>query len=141
MNMYERRDVKLKPLHITVICGDREWAKYDPIAARILALKKKYGDDLLIVEGGAPGADQMAGFASESNDVHFAVIKALWDTRHRGAGPQRNEIMRRLAPDEVFGFHENIKESKGTKEMLTASKKAGIPTYLYSRGKTALYRP
>jgi hypothetical protein len=113
-----------------LICGARDWDDMDKIEDAILNKKRLLGTtfELIIIEGGAPGADTMARIAAHKLNVHVAEVKALWSTRHRGAGPQRNSVMLMLEPDEVIAFHHDIKNSTGTKNMISQAKKAGYET-------------
>lgn len=36
-------------------------------------------------------------------------------------------------PDLVLAFHDNLSESKGTRDMVQRAKRAGVPVYLVSR--------
>lgn len=115
-------------MYKVLICGDRSWDDYETIENAILDLITTHGrSHILVIEGGAPGADQMAGMIAHNLSIHVAEVKALWSTRHRGAGPQRNQAMLELDPDEVIAFHNDIRNSRGTKDMINRAKKAGIP--------------
>lgn len=117
-------------IHKVLICGDRDWTAFGPIRRDIRALVRKYGATrLLIIEGECPsgGADVIARIVAEEENVHVARIHALWETRYRGAGPQRNSMMLALEPDEWLAYHEAIEASRGTKNMVSQLRKAGIP--------------
>ena len=112
-----------------LICGARDWGSMSAIERTIKRLKikaAKWNMELIIIEGGAPGADTMARIVGHKLDVHIAEVKALWDTRHRSAGPQRNTAMLMLDPHLVVAFHRDISKSKGTKDMVKQAEKAGI---------------
>lgn len=129
----------LPKIYKVLICGDRFWTDTGVIQQVIFGLIGRHGDrDLVIITGKAQGADQIAGYLARKSNVHVADVAALWDTRHRGAGPQRNRIMLALAPDLVIGFHDNLKESKGTKDMLKQAESAGIRTKHYTTAGNAL---
>lgn len=122
-----------KLLYKIVISGDRNWyEEYVPIVRRVIfGLSEKYGTkNLLIIEGGAPGIDSMVKHIAEKSNIHVAEICALWDTRHRSAGGQRNEIMAALKPDEVICIHRDISASSGTANMFKLAKRLEIPTRL-----------
>lgn len=126
-----------KKIYKALFCGDRNWSDRVSIRKEIHRLIKENGvTNLVIIEGGAPGADYFSRIVAESNNVHVAEVKALWNTRHKGAGPQRNKVMRALEPDEVICFHDNIDKSVGTKSMKELAEEWGIPTKVVkSRGK------
>jgi hypothetical protein len=124
---------QLISLYKVVICGDRNRKAYYPTIVRreIRALKAIYGPTkLLLIAGGAPGIDTMVKEIGNEEDIHVAEIDALWNTRGRGAGPQRNLIMASLRPHEVIAIHASISESKGTARMLEIATKNGIPNRL-----------
>jgi len=45
----------------------------------------------------------------------------------KAAGPIRNREMFKKRPDLVVGFHENIFQSKGTKDMISVARHDGTP--------------
>ncbi|HHV30694.1 MAG TPA: DUF2493 domain-containing protein [Clostridium sp.] len=114
-----------------LICGSRNYNDYDKIY-NYLKNKSKY-DDIIVVEGGAPGADLLSKKAAISLNIEYREYKADWKKYGRAAGPKRNQQMLDCeSPDLVVAFHPNIDESKGTKDMINRSKKANIPIEIYS---------
>lgn len=114
-------------MYKVLICGNVEWHKFGPIKRELRRLIKKHGKDkLLIIEGGAPGADIMSKIVAEELSVHVAEIKALWGTRYRSAGPQRNDAMLALDPNEVIAFAEDMGPDRGTHDTITKAHKRGI---------------
>jgi hypothetical protein len=110
-----------------IVCGDRRWDQPEPIRAALKRLIKKHGE-ILVIEGGAPGADRLAQKIAHELNQHVAEVPALWHTRFRSAGPQRNEAMLALDPDAVLAFHKFIENSKGTADMVRRARKQGVPT-------------
>lgn len=122
-----------------IIAGDREWD--DPFIVTTV-LKGCYSqlkhsqEPLVVIEGGANGADAIAGrWADSMQKGLMGVIPktypANWKKWGRKAGPLRNqEMLVGEEPDYVFGFHNNISQSRGTRNMLNLSVAAGIPAYL-----------
>jgi hypothetical protein len=126
----------MKPVYKALFCGARDWEDPVPIRREIAALKlfcKREGFELVIIEGEAPGADTLSRVTAEISDVHVCRVAALWQTRHRSAGPQRNGIMLALDPDEVVAFHKNITKSRGTKNMIKQAQDKGIRTTVHKR--------
>jgi hypothetical protein len=120
--------------HRVLMCGDRYWGRMSTIQKDVKALKARHGDKLIIIQGGADGADTMAEIACQQESVHCAEVKALWSTRHISAGPQRNTAMLKgLMPDEVIAYHPNIGKGKGTKDMVKQAKDAGVPVRVRAR--------
>lgn len=121
---------KRRRLVKVLICGDRNYKeRYAHELKKLMRqLVYEHGTkDLLIIEGGAPGVDSLAGRAAHKANVHVAVVNALWETRRNGAGPQRNEIMALLDPFWCYAIHEDISESVGTARMLQICHEYGIP--------------
>ena len=62
----------------------------------------------------------------------YNVFYAEWDRLGLAAGPYRNARMISERPNAVFAFHEDIKNSKGTKDCIKRAIVAKIPVYLVS---------
>ncbi len=108
-----------------LICGDRDYQHEQKISDYIATL-----DPLsdIIIHGHARGADLMA--AGAANLFGFAIIgfPAQWDKYGKSAGVIRNQqMLDEGKPDTVVYFHDNIERSKGTKDMVSRAKKAGLP--------------
>jgi hypothetical protein len=110
-----------------LVTGARNWNKPGVIERELRKLVARHGDrHLFVIQGKAPGADQESEVICEKLNVHCAAVKALWNTRHNSAGPQRNRAMfDALQPDLVLAFHENLTESKGTKDMVGYARSKG----------------
>lgn len=110
-------------------CGDRDWGDMDAVLRELYQLKSEQVK-LLVITGGAPGADTIIKLACDKLDIHCAVMSALWSTRRRGAGPQRNTAMAELVGwdrlDLVLAFHPDISKSKGTKDMVKQADKHDV---------------
>ena len=114
-------------MYRVLISGDRDWSVSDSIRRILRRLVKEHGTDLIVIGGGAPGADTICKIACHDLSIHFAEVKALWDTRHKSAGPQRNTAMLGLDPHELIAFHADLANSRGTKNMILQATKAGVP--------------
>ena len=110
-----------------LICGDRNYNDVDIIGDFIYSLPK----DTIIIEGEAKGADSLARDAAIKLGLQVERYPAQWGLYGRKAGVLRNlQQLQEGKPDYVVGYHNNVKSSKGTKNMLSISIKAGVPTYL-----------
>jgi len=111
-----------------IVCGDRNWTDFD-IVRSYIEMARMMGFDS-IVEGEAEGADSMA--RDIGRVLGFEVISefADWDAYHKAAGPIRNAKMLTYKPILCLAFHKNIQESKGTLNMITQARKAGVPVIL-----------
>lgn len=114
-----------------LFCGDREW-RYWRVMGDVIRENLEPGD--VIIEGEAPGADQMARDIGTTARMEVLRFPADWKKHGRAAGPIRNaQMLEEGRPDEVFAFHDNIHASKGTRDMIKKSKKKGIPVRLFTQ--------
>jgi hypothetical protein len=74
----------------------------------------------------------MAGELSREMGLSEIECPAKWEEHGKAAGPIRNRQMLTHKPAMVIAFHNDIQKSKGTKDMITAAKDAGIPIRLVS---------
>ncbi len=111
-----------------LVCGDRNWVDFDIIRS-YLELANIAGFDT-IIEGEAKGADSMARDIGILLGFKVIPVPAEWDKYHKAAGPIRNAKMLEYQPSLCLAFHPNIGQSKGTLDMITKARKAGIPVVL-----------
>ncbi len=112
-----------------LICGGRGWTNYQAIYREV---KARMPLDC-IIHGDAPGADTLADRVGKALGIPVLPFPADWTKYWKAAGPIRNRrMLKEGKPTEVIGFHTNIEESKGTRDMLTIAKAAGVPTQLYT---------
>ena len=118
---------------VVLICGSRNWNKPERIAEELLKL---HTTNLvsLIIEGEAHGADKQGRAAAEGLGIEVKPFPAAWSQYGKAAGHIRNQQM--LAegkPDYCLAFHEDITNSKGTKDMLKRLDKANVPYLLFDK--------
>lgn len=90
-------------------------------------MKEKH-KELIIIQGGATGADNLAKKAAIELSLSYSEYKPDWRRHGKGAGPRRNQLMiDSEKPNIVVAFHSNIEESKGTKDMISKAIKYNIP--------------
>lgn len=110
-----------------LICGDRDFADAERVFHYIRILPK----DTTIIEGEAPGADTLAGAFGKFFRLNVLPFPADWKRYGRAAGPIRNQQqLDEGKPHIIVAFHDNIWESKGTKDMLNRGLKDGVRGYL-----------
>jgi hypothetical protein len=102
-----------------LVCGDRNWTGSECME-KVLTKYWNKGYDT-IIEGGAKGADLMAKEIGEKIGYKIIEVKAEWNTFGKSAGPIRNKKMLNMDPDLIIAFHEQIRFSKGTKNLLRLS--------------------
>lgn len=111
-----------------LICGDRDWNDYWAIYDVISKLDR----NSLIIYGAARGADTMAGTIATKLGFDVVPFKAKWNLYGKAAGPIRNREMLDENPDLVIAFHNDIENSKGTKDCIKEAEKRGIEVKLVS---------
>jgi hypothetical protein len=110
-----------------LICGSRDWTNKEIIKKELLQLLQFFVIEV-IIHGGCRGADILAGQVAKELNIPVQEYLADWNTHGKSAGPKRNQKMLDVGkPTFVFAFHDDIDESKGTKDMITRTIKANIP--------------
>jgi hypothetical protein len=100
-----------------LVCGDRKWVHNEIIRSGIQEHCGWF--DTTIIEGGASGADAIAAHLAQSYSCQHLQIKAEWEKYGRAAGPLRNKrMLDEGKPDLVLAFHNDLKKSRGTKNMI-----------------------
>lgn len=138
------------PTDRVLICGDRNWGLPNGLDAEALALATQQRcvlatyvatlpTDSIIIEGEAKGADRFAGIYAEAVGLEVLRFPAQWDKHGRAAGPIRNkQMLTEGKPTLVVAFHDDIENSKGTKNMLTQAKRASVPTRVITSSNVGL---
>ena len=81
-----------------------------------------------IIEGEARGADRIAGEAARFYGHTVLTFPADWNQYGKSAGSIRNrQMMNEGKPDLIVFFHNNLRQSKGTKDMVEIATKNNIP--------------
>lgn len=121
-----------------LVTGSRFWTSRDSIFSALKAIIQEYNlnrDDLTIIHGKCRGADIIVDSIAQKNGIEVLDYPANWLTYGNKAGPIRNQEMLDRHPDIdlVLAFHDNIDNSKGTRDMVQRAKKAGIEVRLYDK--------
>lgn len=132
-----------------LVCGCRdfhcEWQIIDTVLEGYYSIwvrqwhARNQDEMFYIISGMAPGADSAAVvWATKLERVDGARVvlepfPAKWEVYGRAAGPKRNqEMLDKGKPDLVLAFvHKPLSETKGTKDMVTRSRKAGVRTVVH----------
>lgn len=104
-----------------LISGSRNW-KTNSDYIKIKEELQKYPNANIIV-GDCRGVDTLAVKACKELKYPYKIFKADWNTYGLSAGPIRNKEMvdciSKIEGEKfVLAFHENIEESKGTKNLI-----------------------
>ncbi len=123
-----------------LVCGDRYWKDYKAIAERMAELSPD-----VVIEGEAKGADSFARIAAESMNITVLKFPASWNEyrlkypiseygmKFKSAGTDRNQqMLDEGKPDYVLAFHDDIRHSKGTADMVRRATEAGIPVEIWT---------
>lgn len=115
-----------------LITGSRDWDDVGAVAVALLA-QPAIGDEVVIVHGGASGADRIAGHVARNLGWRCEVHLAAW--RPHGiynpqAGLLRNREMVDLGADVCLAFIKN--GSRGATHCAQLAEQAGIPTRRYT---------
>ena len=134
-----------------LITGDREWSDTDLMFD---AMANLYAVGTTIIDGTARGADTLANFNAQRLGMVTKRYPAWWkcedyekdqgrpcklaDGRHeayhgRAAGVLRNQrMLEQSNPTEVWAFHDDLDNSRGTKDMVQRALKAKLMVTVFS---------
>ena len=112
-----------------MIVGSRSFENYEILREKCdFMLKKKTGKEIIIVSGGAAGADALAKNYAKEKGYKYLEFPADW-SKGNIAGYERNQQMHRYistkADRGVIAFWDG--ESKGTKHSFSLAKKFHNP--------------
>ncbi len=107
-----------------VVSGSRNYNNPKTIAKHLQqALNKQ--PNLVLVSGGAKGADHLVQQWAANNHVPCLVVPAKWHQFGKAAGPIRNNFMLSMGHG-LLAFP--LASSKGTISVIKTAKKLGLPT-------------
>lgn len=106
-----------------LVTGGRAYNNRERIAHEMRYWSDLCGPELVVIQGGAPGADTHVVRWCYANGVHVATMPALWEYYDKAAGPKRNAAMLlAFQPNMVLAFPGNV----GTEDMITQAEAAGV---------------
>lgn len=116
----------MKDAYVVLVCGARDYARRERVFEVLDIYHGRIGPTMLILTGGARGADTFAREWAVSRKVDHMVLHAKWELYGKSAGPIRNRRMAKRKPRLVLAFHSNIDASKGTADMIGIAKDRDI---------------
>lgn len=119
----------MSSLFKVLVTGSRKWADVELIRSEIRREReyaKSRGKELVVIHGDCEGADKQSGMVCRTEGIHYMPVPALWGVFGKAAGPLRNDVMVSMRPDIGLVFHEDLANSKGTKDCVERLAKAGI---------------
>jgi hypothetical protein len=116
------------------IVGSRGFMASKVVEWLVIDLEETYGDDLVIVSGGARGADQMATFYAAANHVKIVEFLPDWKGLGKRAGYARNVTIVENS-DRVIALFAPGPRSPGTTHTVNIAKRKGIPVDIFHEGR------
>lgn len=107
-----------------LVTGSRDWSDAEALHEALDAQLGRW-PDMVLVHGGARGADSLAGRWAAGRGVPVEVYRADWDTHGRAAGHIRNGVMVRAGADVCIAAP--LGPSRGTRGCMEPARRAGIP--------------
>jgi predicted Rossmann-fold nucleotide-binding protein len=112
-----------------LVCGGRDFADHRWFSEVMEELWREAGE-LVVVHGGARGADSLARAFAARHGLPCLVYRAGWDRYGKRAGPLRNQRMLDEAkPDLVVAFP----GGRGTADTVARALRAGVPVRMPAR--------
>lgn len=111
--------------HKILVCGGRDFDDHE-LLNKILDehTRNRNMKDVVVIHGGARGADTLADVWATSNGCEIKKYLADWNDWGKAAGPMRNAKMLEDNPDIAIVFA--FPGSNGTADMVKKSLAAGI---------------
>lgn len=114
-----------------LVTGSRGWSDYQAVEDALSNVPNPSGLPVLVIHGGARGADDMAHRAAYKLAYYRVVYTANWKLYGKAAGMIRNrEMVQKSTPDLALAFWDG--ESKGTAGMLEVLRFAKIPVTIFN---------
>lgn len=104
-----------------LVCGGRDFHDRARLYRVLDKVHERY-PITLVIQGGALGADTLAGGWAWKEAIPCLVVPAKWARHGKAAGAMRNQDMLAWEPDMVIAFPGGV----GTDDMIRRAKKAGI---------------
>jgi hypothetical protein len=120
-----------------LVTGDRNWTSYEVVRNTLVAIMEEFaveGQPLTLIHGAAKGADTIAGEIADGLDFKVVPVPADWERYGKAAGPIRNLNMLDMLPELVLAFHNDLENSKGTRNCVEEAKKRDVPVLVISSG-------
>ncbi len=114
-----------------IVTGDRNWNNKKKILDTFNEYKEQFDiKETTVIEGGCRGTDLLSKSIAEKLGYTIKEFPPDWKKYGLAAGPIRNKEMYTYAKENakikdiiVFCFHNDLKNSKGTKSMISICKK------------------
>ena len=118
--------------HKVLVCGSRDYPDEAEVFRVLDAYRARLGHSMLVITGGATGADEYARRWAVDRKCDHLVLYAKWELEGRGAGPIRNRRMAAKKPKLVLAFSKDFDKSRGTADMIRVAEKMNIKVKRFS---------
>jgi hypothetical protein len=111
-----------------IVAGSRSFSNYALLEEKLNAILSRWeseGEKIIIMDGGARGADLLAQKYAVLEGYGTITMRADWNKHGKSAGMRRNEAMAERA-DAVVAFWDG--SSRGTAHMIELAKSRNLPT-------------
>lgn len=106
-----------------IVAGSRDFSNYRLLAVTLHNLFLSIEIPIMIVSGGARGADRLGERYARDHGYEIDYHPANWDLYGKSAGFRRNKEMAECA-DALIAFWDG--RSKGTKHMISTARRYGL---------------
>lgn len=128
-----------------LIAGTRSYTDYDTVrkTADYLLQKQVTMRNILIVSGGATGADALAERYAKERGFELKIVPADWQKYGKSAGPRRNAVMHHI----IEGYEHRAclcfwdGSSRGTAHNFELAKKGGTRLVVYNYTSKSFVQP
>lgn len=105
-----------------IVAGTKTFNNYELLKEKLdFYLRDKY--PVLIISGGAEGADKMGERYAQEHGHSIMIVNADWQQYGKAADPRRNELMAQKAEACIVFFDG---QSRGTTNMIENARKYGL---------------
>jgi hypothetical protein len=123
-----------------LVTGSREFDDYavvcqaiGDVMMRLIAAEGPY-PHVVVVHGGARGADTLAERAARAFGMAVERHPADWNAHGRSAGFKRNAAMVSLGADLVLAFYKLGAGNRGTDHCVRLAERSGLPVRRFTDG-------
>lgn len=116
---------------IVLATGSRDWNNKRIIEDVLKGLKASHSG-LLVVQGGARGADKIVRETCTELGIECKTVDAEWVRYGKAAGVIRNQrMLDEYKPDLVIAFLFTFSQNKGTRDMINRAEQAHVRVEKY----------
>jgi hypothetical protein len=114
-----------------LVTGSRNWTDMDLVRRTL-----EGHTDVTLIHGDCEGADKLCARAAQDFGFRVLAMPANWKKYGRAAGPIRNrEMVEFFVANKgtlMYAFHDNLADSKGTKNCVGYAQSRGIKPIIIS---------